>query len=161
MGCNMRKRIIDESSNQSSLTDRRWLDIDQLASVEISSEEAEHPIESALIPGETEGWRAAKAGNQTIRLLFDQPVALRRIYLLFQEDKRERTQEFVLCWSQNAFEPGQEIVRQQYTFAPPGTTQETEDYPVNLNNVKLLEMTIVPDIRGGDARASLQAMRLA
>lgn len=157
----MRKRIINKSSIESSPTDRRWLNIEHLASVEITSEEAEHPIESALILAETQGWRAAEAGKQTIRLLFNQPVALRRIYLLFQEDKFERTQEFVLCWSQSDVESCQEIVRQQYTFAPSGTTQEIEDYTVNLNGVKMLEMAIMPDIRGGDARASLQAMRLA
>lgn len=156
----MLKRIINKSSNGSSPNDRRWLNIEHLASVEITSEEAEYPIESALILAETQGWRAAEAGKQVIRLLFNQPVALRRIYLLFQEDKRERTQEFVLCWSQSDVEACQEIVRQQYTFAPPGTTQETENYVLNLNHVKLLEMTIIPDISGGDARASLQAMRL-
>lgn len=155
----MLKRIINGSS-EALVADRRWLNIEQLVSVEITSEEAEYPIESALILGETQGWRAAEAGKQTIRLLFDQPVALRRIYLRFQEDKRERTQEFVLRWSEDDVELCQEIVRQQYTFAPPGTTQEIEDYTVNLNGVKLLEMTIIPDIRGGDAPASLQALRL-
>lgn len=155
----MLKRIINGSS-EALVADRRWLNIEQLVSVEITSEEAEYPIESAVIFGETQGWRAAEAGKQTIRLLFDQPVALRRIYLRFQEDKRERTQEFVLRWSEDDVELCQEIVRQQYTFAPPGTTQEIEDYTVNLNGVKLLEMTIIPDIRGGDAPASLQALRL-
>lgn len=156
----MLKRIITGSSNEALLADRRWLNIEQLASVEITSEEADYPIESALLLEETQGWKAAEAGKQTIRLLFNQPIALRRIYLRFTEDKRERTQEFVLRWSQNEVEDCQEIVRQQYTFAPPGTTQETEDYVINLDRVKLLEVTIIPDIRGGDARASLQAMRL-
>lgn len=157
----MLKRIISKSSHGSLPTDRRWLNIEHLASVEITSEEAEYPIESALILAETPGWRAAEAGAQTIRLLFNQPVVLRRIYLVFQEDKRERTQEFVLGWSKSDAEPCKEIVRQQYTFAPPGTTQEIEDYAVNLNGVQVLELTIMADIGGRDARASLQAMRLA
>ena len=157
----MLKRIISKNSHGSLPTDRCWLNIEHLASVEITSEEAEHPIESALILAETTGWRAAEAGAQTIRLLFNQPMVLRRIYLVFQEDERERTQEFVLGWSKNAAEPCEEIVRQQYTFAPPGTTQEIEDYAVNLNGVKVLELTIIADIGGRDARASLKAMRLA
>ena len=42
-----------------------------LAEVEITSEDADHPIESALLPGRASGWRAAGPGKQTIRLLFD------------------------------------------------------------------------------------------
>ena len=156
----MLKRIINGSSSFSP-TDRSWLNVEHLASVEITSEETEHPIQSALLLGGAQGWRAAVAGKQTIRLLFNQPVALRRICLLFQEINHERTQEFVLCWSPSEIEDCREIVRQQYTFAPPGTIQEIEDYTVNLNGVKLFEITIIPDIRGGDARASLQALRLA
>jgi hypothetical protein len=157
----MLKRIVKTDSNVSLLTDYRWLNLEHLASVEISSEEAEHPIESALMLGERHGWRAAETGKHTIRLLFNQLVALRRICLLFQENSCQRTQEFVLRWSKDAVEPWREIVRQQYTFAPPGSTQEIEDYAVNLNGVKLLELTIIPDISGGGACASLQAMRLA
>lgn len=157
----MLKRIIKTNPDLSPLTECRWLNLEHLASIELTSEEAEHPIESALMLGEGHGWRAAEAGKHTIRLLFNQPVALRRICLLFQEDKQERTQEFVLRWSKDAIEPCREIVRQQYTFSPSGSTQEIEDYAVNLNGVKLLELTIIPDISGGDARASLQALRLA
>ena len=34
--------------------------------VEITSEEEEFPIESALVPGEQRGWRAAVSGAQTL-----------------------------------------------------------------------------------------------
>ena len=59
-----------------------WKD---LAEVEITSEDAAHPIESALLPGSTSGWRAAEPGKQTIRLLFANPQRLRRIWLNFEE----------------------------------------------------------------------------
>jgi hypothetical protein len=52
-------------------------------------------------------------------------------------------------------------VRQQFTFAPPGTTREREDYAVNLVDVSALELSIVPDISGGDAVATLQQFRIA
>ena len=54
-----------------------------------------------------------------------------------------------------------EILRQQFTFSPPGTTLEVEDYVVNLQGVTVLELRIVPDISRGDARASLNLLRLA
>jgi len=54
-----------------------------------------------------------------------------------------------------------EIVRQQWNFSPPGTTQELEDYSVDLLDVTVMELEIVPDKSGGEARASLESFRLA
>ena len=42
-----------------------------------------------------------------------------------------------------------------WTFSPDGATHETEDYQVDLWAVTALELTLTPDISGGDARASL------
>ncbi len=42
------------------------------------------------------GWRAAGPGEQTIRLFFDQPQRVRRIWLHFVDFRKERTQQFVL-----------------------------------------------------------------
>ena len=80
---------------------------------------------------------------------------------MFDEDTEERTHEFVLRWSADGGRSYREILRQQYTFSPPGTTREAEDYVVNLPGVTVLEIRIVPDISGGDARASLTQLRLA
>ena len=46
--------------------DEGWLDLDRAASVEVSSEEKDYNIESALVSGGTQGWRAASPGTQTI-----------------------------------------------------------------------------------------------
>ena len=54
-----------------------------------------------------------------------------------------------------------EIVRQQWTFSPPETISETEEYQVQLSGVTVLELIIVPDISRGTARASLQSLRLS
>jgi hypothetical protein len=81
--------------------------------------------------------------------------------LLFQEEERERTQQFVLRWSSDRGQSYREIVRQQYNFSPPGTTSECEDYTVDLDGVTALELSIVPDIGGGATRASLAELRLA
>ena len=157
----MRKRIIGQGPGEAAAAEAGWLDIERLAEAEITSEEPDHPIEAALVPGTGPGWRAAEPGEQTIRLLFDEPLRLRRIRLVFQEDEQERTQEFVLRWSPDGGRSYREIVRQQYNFSPPGMTREVEDYNVELDGVTALEVKIIPDISGGSARASLAQLRLA
>jgi len=157
----MRKRIINQDLQKVSPVGQSWLDLQSLAQVELTSEEATHPIEAALLPGVGPGWRAAQAGEQTIRLLFDEAQRIRRIQLLFHEEQQARTQEFVLRWSPDAGKSYREIVRQQYTFSPPGMTRELEDYTVDLVGVSALELSIVPDIGGGDARASVAQLRIA
>jgi hypothetical protein len=154
----MRKRPI----NQVSAVDESWLDLQRLAQVELTSEEATHPIEAALMPSAGSGWRAAQAGEQTIRLLFDESQRVRRIQLVFHEDQQARTQEFVLRWSPDGGQSYREIVRQQYNFSPHGgVTHEFEDYAVDLAEVTALELRIVPDINKGNARASLTQLRIA
>jgi hypothetical protein len=157
----MRKRLISQIPPSPPLSDEDWLDVERLAQVEVTSEEAAHPIESALLPGEQSGWRAAQPGKQTIRLVFDQPQRLRRIRLIFVEAESTRTQEFTLRWSPDGGRSYQDIVRQQWNFSPSAATREVEDYQVELSRVTILELTIVPDQRGGDARASLAQWRLA
>jgi hypothetical protein len=157
----MLKRIIGQDTQAVVPSDQQWLNVDALARVEITSEDAAHPIESGLLPGTESGWRAAQPGPQTVRLVFDQPQRIKRLHLEFHEDELERTQQFVLRWSSNGGQSYREIVRQQYNFSPPDTTSEREDYPVDLDGVTTLELTIVPDISGGPARASLAQLRLA
>jgi len=157
----MRKRIIKQGIQDVSPTNQQWLNMETLAQVEATSEDAAHPIESALIPGTGSSWRAAQPGQQTIRLLFDEPQRIRHLHLVFQEDDQERTQQFVLRWSSDGGESYREIVRQQYNFSPPSATSECEDYTVDLNGVTALELNIIPDISRGPACASLNQLRLA
>jgi hypothetical protein len=117
-------------------------------------------VEAALVLGETRGWRAAVSGAQTVRLIFDKPQRLTRISLVFEETDTERTQEFVLRWSGDGGHSFREIVRQQWNFSPPNSILEVEEYRVELSDVTVLELIIVPDIRRGSARASLKSLRL-
>jgi len=96
------KAIIDKNQQDVSTVDQDWLDLQRIAQVELTSEEPAFPIEAALIPGVGSGWRAAQAGEQTIRLLFDELQRIRRVQLLFHEHQQARTQEFVLRWSPDA-----------------------------------------------------------
>ena len=158
----MRKQIITHGEQGSAKLEPEWLDLEHMTQVEVTSEEPTHLIESALIPGTELGWRAAEAGEQTIRLLFDEPQRIKRIRLLFDEQLGgERTQEFVLRWSPGDAQQYREIVRQQYNFSPPAVTSEVEDYGVDLDGVAALELKIIPDISGGEACASLVQLRLA
>jgi len=157
----MRKSIVSAAPKEISPSEQEWLNLEQLASVEITSEDATHPIESALLPGRESGWRAGQPGEQTIRLIFEKPLRLRHIRLLFEESEVERTQEFVLRWSPDGGKSFREIVRQQWNFSPPDTISELEDYRVELSGVTVIELSIVPNKSGGTARASVSQFRLA
>ena len=157
----MRKRLISSIASTGSLPDEGCLDLDRVCEVEVTSEEKEWGIESALGLTETRGWRAGTPGTQTIRVVFDKPQDLRRISLVFEENEVKRTQEFVLRWSLDCGRSFREIVRQQWNFSPPETKRESEEYQVELLEVTVLELMIVPDISGGTARASLKSLRLS
>ena len=159
----MRKRLTTPSSipQDAPPLDEGWLELDRVAVVEVTSEEKEYPVESALVSGEMRGWRAAHSGTQTIRLIFDKPQRLTRISLVFEETETERTQEFVLPCSSDGGHSFREIVRQQWNFSPPNSIREVEEYQVDLSNVTVLELVIVPDISRGSARASLKSLRLS
>jgi len=156
----MRKKIIGQVQ-QGTEPPGDWLNVEELAEVEITSEDAAHPIESALLTGGTTGWRAATPGKQTIRLLFASPQRLRRIWLNFVETRIGRTQEYILRWSPDGGQSFREIVRQQWNFSPDGATCQTEDHHVELPAVTVLELSIIPDTSGGHALASLEKLRLA
>jgi hypothetical protein len=157
----MRKRFFTPTPQGIPPHDEGWLDLDRAAVVEVTSEDKKHPVESALIPGETRGWRAAASGTQTVRLIFDEPQKLTRLALVFEETETERTQEFVLRWSADGGRSFREIVRQQWNFSPPNTTREIEEYPVELSGVMVLELVIVPNISRVGNRASLKSLRLS
>lgn len=158
----MRKRIVEQagSHDQDTGVKDRSLPLEQIASVEVTSEDLGHPIEAALSESGTSGWRAGSGGEQRVTLLFDQPQRVRKMALKFIEADRERTQEFVLTWSSQVGGPGNVIVRQQWNFSPSGATAESEVYEVDLNEVRVLELTIKPDLSDSAAVASLLEWRV-
>jgi hypothetical protein len=156
----MRKRIITPTPQTIRADAEGWLDVRRAATVELTSEDKEYPIESAFVFEEGPGWRAAEAGPQTVRLIFDEPQKITRIQLIFEEEENSRTQEFALRWSADSVSSFKQIVRQQWNFSPPQIKRETEEYRVELLNASVIELSIVPDISGGSSRASLKSMRL-
>ncbi len=157
----MRTRLIIRTPETVRSRAEGWLDVERAAVVEITSEEKGYPVESAFVSGEMRGWRAAEPGPQTIRLIFDQPQRLKQISLVFEEKEIARTQEFVLRWSSDGGSSFREIVRQRWNFSPPQTAREIEEYQVELSNVTVLELIIVPNTSGGTARSSLKSLHLS
>lgn len=127
--------------------------------VELTSEHPDFPIEGALLGEGSSGWRAGAPGPQTIALVWPAPTTIRQIRLVFEEHSQARTQEFVVRATTSGGE--REIVRQQFTFSPPGTTVEREQYATNLAGVERLELAIVPAIDGRDAVATLREWRIS
>lgn len=157
----LRKRIISQNPDRALGGTPEWLDLGALAEVEVSSEDPAHPVEHALLPHYADGWRAGERGPQLLRILFDEPQTLHRIYLHFEEATVARTQEIRVSWAETTSAQREEVVRQQWNFSPTGSTHEIEDYRPTPRRVAYLELEIVPDLSGGEARASLQQLRLA
>ena len=163
----MRKTLIDGDpllDSKAPATEDGWLDLEQIATVEITSEDPLFPIEHALRGTETTGWRASCKGPQFIRLNFDRPASIRRIQIHFIEPSAERSQELSVH-ARSANGETHEVVRQQFTFSPRGATEEVEDFSVSLNDVVSLEFRIDPDRAHDPAHsqnfAVLQSLRLA
>ena len=156
----MRKTRLSPIGNSSAAPARDWLDLEQAARVEVSSEAEGYPVEGALLKDVQGGWRASEPGIQTIRLLFDHPQTIRVIRLVFKEKEFARTQEFVLRWLPQGTSDWKDVVRQQWNFSPPITENECEEYKVDLPLANGLELSVRPDISGGEARASLERLQL-
>jgi hypothetical protein len=155
------RKTIKRSDTELAPEKASWLDVSAIARVEVTSEDSQYPIESAFAEGDQRGWRAAERGKQTIRLFFDQPQQIRRIWLRFIEPHGERTQQFTLQWSKDKTDALRPLFQQQWNFSPSGSTSQIEDYKVELNGVWMLQLDIDPDIARGPAVATLASWRLA
>lgn len=156
----MRKRIVSQGATASASPEGEWLNLEEVAEVEITSEDPKHPIEHALLPGHTAGWKAGTPGEQTVRFLFDDPQSIRRIWIHFEESEVERTHEFVLRWSADNGKTFTDIVRQQWNFSPDGMREESENIYLDASGVTTLELTIKPDISDENAVATLAQLRI-
>ncbi len=95
----MQKSVISTVKDAKTQVPGEWLNLEDLARVEVTSEDADFPVESAFEGGTGSGWRAAGAGRQIIRLIFNEPTPIHRIHLEFSETEVTRLQEFTLRWA--------------------------------------------------------------
>jgi hypothetical protein len=139
------------------------LDVASLARVLVSSEEHDHPVDFAFDgrggPGATR-WIAAETGEQTLIVAFDRPQAVRAIRLEVEEPDVARTQELQVALSTDGGDTYREIVRQEYTFSPPGTALERERWSVEAAGVTHLRVVIRPDKGGAACRATVTTLAI-
>ncbi|MGI8958450.1 MAG: carbohydrate-binding protein [Bryobacteraceae bacterium] len=124
----------------------------------MTSELPDAPVESVFGPNSETGWRRQSKVSSSF---LNERKTIRRIQLGFREQHSERTQEFTLHWPRSIDGERTEIVPQQWTFSPQGSTREDEDYRVNLTGALVLELTINPNISDSSPHASLHALRIA
>ncbi|MBV9443414.1 MAG: hypothetical protein JO217_12035 [Acidobacteriaceae bacterium] len=156
----MQKTLIGNPTAAVRENGGQWLDLSELAGIELTSESASDPVERAF-SGTAEGWKASGPGPQTLRLVFHRPQSIRRVHLEFTETEQERTQEFSLKCSQGGSAAEREVVRQRWNFSPQGATREVEDYAVELDDVRVLELTIDPDLGRNRSVATLRRWMVA
>ena len=136
-------------------------DIAALATVFVTSETTDHPIDHAFDtqwgPGGTR-WVAAAPGEQVLILAFDTAQTISRVSLEIEELEVSRTQELALSVSADGGQTYRELRRQEYTFSPPGTTFEREDWEVTAEGITHLQLRIKPDKGGKPYRATLTSL---
>jgi len=156
----MQKSIISDFATNASLSPAGlWLDLEKIATAELSSEDVEHSFEHALRPDTSNGWKASAPGPQVIRLCFKKAQAIRRIRLQFREERVERAQEIAL-FANSENSPRKELVRQQWVFNPRGATTELEDYYFDLKEITAIELQIDPGRHDKQAFATLESIQL-
>lgn len=159
----MRKRLLTSQPEPSAATVERK-DIPAIATVLMTSEVADHPIENLFDgrggPGGSR-WVAAEPGEQTVVLVFDTPQTIRTIGLEIEEREASRTQELQVAISRDGGRTYDELIRQEYTFSPPGTTFERERWSVSVDGITHLRLVIRPDKGDRTRRATLTSLLVA
>src|SRR3954454_7625553 len=123
------------------------IDIAAVATVQVTSEAPEHPVDHAFDAHRGPGgsrWVAGEPGEQTLILAFDAPQAIRRVILEVEELEMARTQELQLAVSTDGGRTYREVLRQEYNFSPAGATFEREDWAVDAEGVTHLRLVIRP-----------------
>ena len=158
----MRKEILKSDPARSEPFAAEF-NVAALATVAVTSEAADHPVENAFDhrrgPGGSR-WVAETPGEQTLLLAFDAPLHIRHISLEVEETHDRRTQELDLAVSHDGGTTYRELLRQEFNFSPSGTTFEREDWTVAAEGVTHLRLRIKPDKGGRPCRASLTSLSL-
>jgi hypothetical protein len=138
-------------------------DIASIATVLVTSEDPDHPIDHVFDgqrgPGASR-WIAAQPGEQTLILAFDAPQTIRKVLVEIEEPNIGRTQEMDVSVSNDGGQTYLELVRQEYTFSPPGTSLEREEWSINADGVSHLRLRIKPEKGGKACRATLSTLAL-
>jgi hypothetical protein len=159
----LRKQIIRPSTATPALMPGE-IDIAAVATVLVTSEAPEHPVDFAFDHHRGPGgnrWIAGEPGEQTLILAFDAPQAIRRVALEVEEPEVARTQELQLAVSTDGGRTYREVLRQEYNFSPPGTSFEREDWTLDAVGVTHLRLRIRPDKGSKPCRATITSLALS
>ena len=157
----LRKQLLTTSSVPTARSLER--DISTIATVLVTSEDPDHPIDHVFDgqrgPGASR-WIAAQPGEQRLILAFDAPQTIQQLRVEIDEPDVSRTQEMDVSISTDGGRTYRELLRQEYTFSPPGTSHEHEEWTVNAGGVSHLQLRIKPDKSGRACRATLTSLTL-
>ena len=158
----MRKQIL-KSRPATAATTAGELDVETIATVLVTSELAGHFVENAFDgrrgPGSNR-WISETGTEQTLVLAFDVPQTIRTVGLEIEETEESRTQELQLAVSRDGEKTYRELLRQEFHFAPGGSTYEREEWTINAEGVTHLRLQIKPDKGGRPGRASITSLSL-
>jgi len=157
----MRKQIIKPASAAASTVG--GLDVGAIATVLVTSELPDHPVENVFDgrrgPGSSR-WIAEADGEQTFILAFDAPQNIRTVELEVEETKVSRTQDLQLAVSVDEGKTYRELLRQEFNFSPESSTFEREEWTINIDGVTHVRFQIKPDKGGRHGRASISSLVL-
>jgi hypothetical protein len=158
----MRKRLMGEQNSilSESLGE---IDIARLALFAYSSEDPKHPLEHLIDGSCGRGgtrWASARPNvTERIVLQFDHPQPISRLVYEVEESSQERTQEVRVEVSTDRGRTYRQVLAQDYTFSPQGSTFQREDLRLDLPGITHLNLTIIPN-KGGSGTATLTSLRL-
>jgi hypothetical protein len=159
----LRKEILPRRPVEST-TFKGQIPVVEVATVQVTSEQEGPPIDSVLDDRRGPGgsrWIADGPGEQTLVLVFDTPQTIRVVGLEVEEPSVSRTQELAVAVSADGGGTYRELVRQEFTYSPPGTTFEREVWSVAADGVTHLRVDVKPDKGGRIGRATLTSLSLA
>jgi hypothetical protein len=159
----LRKQVIPKRPVESASFEGE-IPVAEVATVQVSSEQSDHPIENVFDSSRGPGgsrWIADGPGKQTLILVFDSPQTIRKVGLEVEELLVSRTQELSASVSSDGGQTYRELVRQEFTLSPPSTSFEREVWSVAAEGVTHLRLDIKPDKGGRVGQATLTSLSLA
>jgi len=156
----LRKHILNRPPTGEAL-EPDVLDIPTLATVLVTSEAPDHPVDHLFDafggPGGTR-WVAGSDGEQALVLAFDAPQTIRAVGIEVEEPRATRTNVLSVSLSDDGGRTYRERVRQEFTFSPPGTTFEREEWAMPADRITHLRVVIQPDKGHAAHRATLTSL---
>jgi len=138
-------------------------DIPALARVLVTSESSDHPVDNLFDGRDGPGgsrWIASADGEQAVILAFDAPQTIQSVSLETEEPHASRTQELCLSLSRDGGQTYRDVLRQEFTFSPGGSTFEREDWRVPADGVTHVRVAIRPDKGSAPGRATLTSLTI-